>query len=119
MRWTYLPGYRQEGAQNRDSGRLEMEKFEVAWFREQGVDLIVVFVDSSFDRKSNDEQAKAVIALQVCATSAGLPGTVVPVWTVGATLRFRAPKEWHPFFQSPGIDVALVANINRELTCDF
>ena len=96
-----------------------MEKYDVAYFRQQGVDLIVIFVDSSFDRKSNEEQAKAVIALQVCATSAGLRGTVVPVWTVGTTFRYRAPKEWHPFFQSPGIYAALVANINKELTCDF
>jgi hypothetical protein len=96
-----------------------MEKFEVAWFREQGVDLIVIFLDSSFDRKSNDEQSKAVAALQLCSTSAGLPGTVVPVWTVGAQFKFIAPKKWHPFFQSPGIYETLVANINRELTCDF
>jgi hypothetical protein len=96
-----------------------MEKFDVAYFKEQGIVLVVIFLDSSFEYKTNDEQAKAVIALQVCATSAGLHGTVVPVWTVGNSFRFRAPKEWHPFFQSPGIYAALVANINKELTCDF
>jgi hypothetical protein len=96
-----------------------MRKYKVANFKEQGVALVVVFLDSSFDRKSEDEQSKAVFALQVCATSADLVGTVVPVWTVGAQFRFIAPKNWHPFFQSPGIYERLVANINRELTCNF
>lgn len=96
-----------------------MTKFEVANFKEQGVALVVVFLDSSFDRKSKDEQLKAVAALQICATSAGLPGTVVPVWTVGDQFKFIARKNWYPFFQTPGIYERLLGTINKELTCDF
>jgi hypothetical protein len=95
-----------------------MPKFKVANFREQGVDLVVVFLDSSFDRKSTDEQSDAITALQLCASSAGLPGTLIPVWTVGGNMRFIAPQNWHPFFRTAGIYQVLVQNINRELTCD-
>ena len=94
-----------------------MAKFQVAHFREQGVDLIVIFLDSSFDQKSDEEQAEVHSALQLCASSAGLKGTVVPVWTVGNSMRFRAPQNWHSFFKSDGLYPTLVANINRELTC--
>jgi hypothetical protein len=95
-----------------------MPKFKVANFREQGVDLVVVFLDSSFDRKSPSDQSEIVAALQVCATSADLPGTVIPVWTVGGNMRFIAPQNWHPFFRTPGIYQILVQNVNKELTCD-
>lgn len=96
-----------------------MEKFQVAHIHEQGVDIIVVFLDDSFDQKSNKEQQEAVGALQLCANAAGLKGTVVPVWTVGNSYRFIAPPNWHAFFRSENIYPTLVANINRELTCKF
>lgn len=94
-----------------------METFQVAHFKEQGVDVIVVFLDSSFDEKSEKEQNEAYAALQLCASSAGLKGTVALVWTVGNSMRFRAPQNWHPFFRSPNLYPSLVATINRELTC--
>jgi hypothetical protein len=90
-----------------------MQKFQVAHFKEQGVDLIVVFVNDSFGRKSQQEQWDIRDALQMCANAAGLSGTVVPVWKTG----FIAPPNWHPFFKSPNIYATLVANINQELTC--
>ena len=86
-------------------------------FNEQGVDLIVVFLGSSFEQRTPDDQLEAVDALQACATAAGLRGTVVPVWKVGSGMRFIAPPNWHPFFRSDGIYQMLLANINRELTC--
>ena len=91
--------------------------FEVAHIRYQGVDLIIVLVSSSFGRKSLEEQRVIVEDLQRCATSAGLAGTVVPVWDVGGgRMGFLAPKNWHPFFRS--IDLSFVVrNINRKLTC--
>jgi len=92
-------------------------RFEVAHIREQGVDLIIIPVDSQFRFKSDNEQEQTTSALQVCATRAGLRGTVVPVWDVGnGRMAFRAPRNWHPFFAS--LSLATVArNINRELTC--
>lgn len=96
-----------------------MEKYDVAYFKEQGVVLVVIFLDSSFEYKTDDEKAKAVIALQVCATSAGLVGTVIPVWEVGNSFKFIAPKNWHAFFRTPNIYQLLLANINKKLSCDF
>ena len=104
--------------ENYPPGNLKtMEKFQVAYFNEQGVDLIVIFLNESFGRKTQHEQSEIVDALQLCATAAGLQGTVVPIWSVGNSYRFIAPPNWHAFFKSPNIYPTLVANINRELTC--
>ena len=94
-----------------------MAEFEVAHIRRQGVDLIIVPLDSSFGRKPQVEQTQITNQLQSCATSAGLSGTVVPVWESGrGGLSFLAPKPWHPFFKS--LDwLTISANINRKLTC--
>lgn len=94
-----------------------MARFEVAHLREQGQDIIIVVVDHSFGFKSNAEQNDILDSIQVCATAAGLRGTVVPVWDGGGgRMAFLAPQPWVPFFQGMTLaDVA--ANINRELTC--
>lgn len=93
-----------------------MEKFKVAYFKEQGVTLVVIPLDSSFEHKSREEQSRVSASLQVCATSAGLAGTVIPVWEYNGSFRFIAPKNWHSFFQSPNIRQIINANINKELT---
>jgi len=92
-------------------------EFKVAYFKEQGVTLVVIPLDSSFEHKSKEDQSRTVSSLQVCATSAGLAGTVVPVWEYNGSFRFIAPKNWHPFFQTPGIYQRILSNINKELTC--
>jgi len=94
-----------------------MATYDVAHIKEQGIDLIIIVVDSSFGLKTPGEQQKMTVALQECATAAGLAGTVVPVWDAGAgQMGFFAPTNWRAFFSS--IDLAFVAtNINRELTC--
>lgn len=94
-----------------------MGEFKVAYFKEQGVTLVVIPLDSSFEHKSKEDQSRTVSSLQVCATSAGLAGTVVPVWEYNGSFRFIAPKNWHPFFQTPGIYQRILSNINKELTC--
>jgi hypothetical protein len=93
-----------------------MAQFDVAHVRQQGVDLIIVPLNNDFGRKAPAEQEDAIAGLQQCAASAGLRGTVVPVWIEGSSMRFIAPRPWHPFFQS--LSWAVVrANINRRLTC--
>ena len=93
-----------------------MPKFEVAHIKEQGVDLIIIPIEDSFRLKSQKDQDAAIAELQVRASSAGLAGTVVPVWDGGSgRMAFRAPRGFHPFFES--INLAVVAtNINRELS---
>jgi hypothetical protein len=91
-------------------------RFKVAHIKEQGVNLIIVPLDSSFDHKPESDQHETIEALQVCATSAGLAGGVVPVWRSGNSMKFIAPPKWHAFFKSIHWDFVMV-NINKELTC--
>lgn len=93
-----------------------MSRFKIAHIREQGVDLIIVPLESSFGYKSNREQNEIIVGLQACASSAGLAGTVVPVWREGSSHKFIAPYNWHPFFKTFGWN-DILRNINKELTC--
>jgi hypothetical protein len=94
-----------------------METYEVAHIHEQGQDMIIIPVQSSFGQRPTATQNEIVSSLQLCASAAGLKGTVVPVWDAGGgRMGFLAPTPWHPFFRS--IDLQFVArNINRKLTC--
>lgn len=93
-----------------------MATLKIAHLREQGIDLIIVPLESGFGLKSSGEQSEIVESIQWCAHSAGLAGTVVPVWRQGSGHRFIAPKNWHAFFRSLGWN-DLMANLNKELTC--
>ena len=94
-----------------------METYEVAHIREQGIDLIIIPVKPTFGAKAPTQQRQICSFLQRAASSAGLAGTVVPVWDSGSgRMGFWAPKKWHSFFKS--IDLHFVAvNVNRKLTC--
>lgn len=93
-----------------------MATLKVAHIREQGIDLIIVPLQSSFGMRSSGEQSEIVGSIQLCARSAGLAGTVVPVWREGSGHRFIAPTNWHAFFKSFDWN-DIVANLNKELTC--
>lgn len=75
-----------------------MSKYKIAHVKEQGQQMIIIPLDSSFHHKTSDEQSGIKNALQSCASSAGLAGTVVPVWLHGGSMYFIAPQPWHPFF---------------------
>jgi len=92
-----------------------MPQFEVAHVREQGVDLIIIPLQSSFGSKSTSDQNQIAAELQLRSRSAGLRGTVVPVWDSGGGMRFLAPQGFHPFFRSISIDF-VARNINRKLS---
>jgi len=76
--------------------------------------LIIVPLASNFGQKGISEQQEVIAELQIRAQSAGLAGTVVPVWTSGGRSNFIAPNNWHPFFRSLS-PVAIEASINREI----
>jgi hypothetical protein len=93
-----------------------MPHFKVAHIREQGQDMIIVPLDSSFEGKSSRDQHETISTLQVHARAAGLAGTVVPVWdSGGGRMKFIAPQPWHSFFQSTNLRFVL-ANINKDLS---
>ncbi len=95
-----------------------MERFKISHIRQQGIDLIIVPVNSSFGYTNHIDQSRITQALQSAAMRAGLVGTVVPVWDAGSgRMGFLAPFAWHPFFRS--INLEFVArNMNRELVID-
>ena len=77
-----------------------MPRYDVAHVKEQGIDLIIIPLHSSFGRQTREDQNEAIAELQMHANAAGLAGTVIPVWEDGSRMTFIAPTQWHPFFSS-------------------
>ncbi len=93
-----------------------MPALKIAHIREKGVDLIIVPLDPLFGEKSEADQRKTISEIGMAARSAGLAGTVVPVWDVGqGRMKFRAPEGFHPFFRSISL-VWVRKNLNRTLS---
>lgn len=91
-----------------------MTKFEIAHINEQGVNVVVVFVDAIIAHKSSTEQNEIAASLQLCARSAGLAGNIAMVWPGG----FWAPHNQHSFFGSAGGSYdELAMRVNKNLTC--
>ncbi|MFI5020611.1 MAG: hypothetical protein ACHQRJ_03015 [Alphaproteobacteria bacterium] len=92
----------------------QMPRFKVAHLNEQGQDMVIIPLDSSFGSKSDHEQREIIGDLQAHSWAAGLEGTVVPVWESGGRMTFIAPRPWHPFFQSISLQ-QIWASINTEI----
>lgn len=93
-------------------------EYDVAAYREQGVDLLVIPMQSGFGDLSQSDENLGRDALQICASKAGLSGTVVPVWESGLGFYFLAPARWKDYFSS--IDMSYVEQrVNEKLTCTF
>lgn len=92
-----------------------MPKYKIAHIRQQGVDLIIAPLDSSFGSKSSSSQDSFIQSLEVYAHRAGLAGTVVPIWLSGRQMNFIAPRPWHPFFKLLTWN-DILRNVNKELT---
>ncbi len=94
-----------------------MASYDVAHIREQGQNMIIVFVDRSVGSKSKLEQTGIANSIEACACAAGLAGCVVLVWNDGfGRMAFFGPTPWHPFLRSVTFEY-LAANINKRLTC--
>ena len=92
-----------------------MPRFKVAHVKEQGVDLIIIPLESSFGHKPTTDQQAIIADLQLHSRGAGLPGTVVPVWdSGGGRMSFIAPQNWHSFFKSLSL-ASVWSNVNREI----
>jgi hypothetical protein len=92
-----------------------MPNFAIAHLREQGQDMIIVPLESSFGNKPSNDQNAIVAELQAHARGARLAGTIVPVWESGGRMSFIAPRPWHQFFQRLSM-LAVMQNINKELS---
>ena len=92
-----------------------MASLKVAHVRQQGVDLVIAPLNRDFGYKTPEDQREIVEEIQMRSNSAGLAGTVVPVWdNGGGRMGFIAPTRWHPFFQSLGLR-AVWASVNQTL----
>jgi hypothetical protein len=93
-----------------------MPKFEIAHINEQGQDIIIVPLNSSFDALPDDEKKKTIVELQKRSTGARLKGKVVPVWvdTLGGFC-FICPSPWHPYFSGLNMDI-VQSMINKSLS---
>jgi hypothetical protein len=92
-----------------------MPSFDAAHVNQQGVDLIIVPVNNLFASQPAAEQSDLIDQMEHVAHSAGLKGTVVPVWPVGRRMAFIAPQPWHPFFSSLTYNDVL-ANVNQKIS---
>ncbi|PWE39599.1 hypothetical protein C9I50_18180 [Pseudomonas prosekii] len=93
-----------------------MARYRIAHIKEQGQQMIIAPLDSSFNSRSQDEKNDFMNAFQAAATSAGLAGRVALIWKSGSMVHFMAPQPWHPFFRSQGIYQTIMSSINKELT---
>jgi hypothetical protein len=95
-----------------------MPVFQVAHLQRDGEHVIIVPVDRAFAQRAPAEQARIQEAFQRSATTAKIPGVVVPVWEdASGRMAFRAPASWQPFFRT--IDMVYVATaLNKTLSLE-
>ena len=92
-----------------------MPRLKVAHVKQNDIDIIIIPLEPSFGSRTPQDQQRTLNELQIRAQSAGLAGTVVPVWDAGVgRMGYRAPLDWQPFFNSVSLQWVW-ANINREL----
>lgn len=94
-----------------------MPNFEIAHIREQGQNIIILPLDRRFDSVSQSEKLEFLTYIQQAARSAGLAGTVVPIWESGrGRSSFIAPPQWHGYFSNLPLSIALRMR-NKVLRC--
>ena len=94
-----------------------MADIDVAHLRIQGVDVVIAFLDSAFNHKSQSEQNELRSALQMCSRSAGLAGNVVLVWQDAFDRwMFMAPQNQQSYFSTADF-IQLYRQINKRLSC--
>jgi hypothetical protein len=92
-----------------------MPNLKVAHIREQGQDMILVPLNDSFGRKTDQERTQTLGQIQAVAASAGLRGSVAAIWNGGGRTYFMGPRPWHPFLRSISLDW-VSRQVNRELS---
>lgn len=92
-----------------------MPKFPVAHLKEQGQDLVVIFVSSAMRYKTLQERQATLEDFQASSLAAGLAGTAALAWEFGSRLEYFCAPAFQTFFSSLSYE-DLTANINRTLT---
>jgi hypothetical protein len=93
-----------------------MPKYKVAHIREQGQDMIIFPLATSFAQKTESDQNEELGVLEFRANGAGFRGAAVAVWDAGSgQMGFRGPTQWHPFLRSINLQF-VITNINKEVS---
>lgn len=92
-----------------------MPRLKAAHVREQGQNMIIFPLDSSFGSKSSSDQSDALAELEIRANAAGLAGHAVAVWESGNRMHFLGPSRWQGFLQSITMRWVM-ANVNKEIS---
>ena len=93
-----------------------MPSYDVAHVQEQGQDMLIFPLDSSFERKTTAVQNEELGVLETRARSAGLRGSAVAVWLDGSgRMRFLSPQPWHAFLQKLSHQTIL-QNVNKTIS---
>jgi hypothetical protein len=94
---------------------LEMPSIKVAHLREQGQEMLLFPLSSSFGFKPSLDQNSILADLERLAHRAGLAGKAAAFWEAGGRTYFLGPRPWFSFLQR--ISLAMVwANVNREIS---
>lgn len=96
----------------------DMAQIKIAHINEQGRELIIIPLDSSFHDKTPSQREATRKALQACVCDAHLEGAVVLVWRSGHNRYFIAPDQWHEYLRHlPWNDI--ISRLNKTLPCDW
>ncbi len=90
--------------------------FEVAYVKQQGTNLIIVFVTSYFHDLTFEQQCTLAEEAGKSSKASGMRGQVAFVWKDGSgKMGFWAPKEFEGFFNKLN-PLVLAKSFNRKLT---
>lgn len=92
-----------------------MPSVKVAHLREQGQNMLLFPLDSSFHHKPDHEQSALVRELEARAHAAGLAGSAAVFWEYGGRGYFRGPRQWQAFLRSVSLRRVMM-QVNREIS---
>lgn len=91
-----------------------MPSIKVAQLHEQGQDMVIVIMESSFAGASPAQQEATIGQLQARAKASNLKGAVAMVWDANGKMDYLVPQPWHNFFSSITLD-DVRSRINAEI----
>jgi hypothetical protein len=91
-------------------------KYRISHMVVQTQQVIIVPVDDAFEDQSAEKKEATRAALQACAKTARLAGSVALIWRTGESHKYLCPPQWEPFFATLSFETVL-AHLNKELDC--
>ena len=92
-----------------------MPTVKVAHIREQGQNMLLFPLDSSFGRKTSAEQQSILMELENRAHAAGLAGRAAVFWESAGRTNSLGPKLWSSFLRSMSMRRVL-ASVNKSVS---